>query len=82
MSNVRAVVLSLYRYTPMLFIHLRILSMLQRLLVSVLLHVCLSLYTQRIVKMNKSEDDEFDGEPITQEEMDKINGELYLLRAT
>ena len=24
--------------------------------------------------MNKTEDDEFDAEPITQEEMDKING--------
>lgn len=26
--------------------------------------------------MNKTEDDEFDAEPITQEEMDKINGRL------
>ena len=25
--------------------------------------------------MNKTEDDEFDAEPITQEEMDKINGQ-------
>jgi len=29
---------------------------------------------QRIVKMNKTEDDEFDGTEITQEEIDQING--------